>query len=174
MKLSKVLTLITVLAASSAIYVITPTPANAASLTQASLSVENPSKATLLIVADRFDRPVFNGSTQQILNRIEDRTDRFRDSLDSALDDSRLNGSNREDNINQFVRDFEQATDRLRDRFDRGQRITADVQEVLNRASRIDNLMRRRRLGSNVEREWVSLRQDLNELARISNVARRF
>jgi CHASE3 domain sensor protein len=85
-----------------------------------------------------------------------------------------LNGSNREDNINQFVRDFEQATDHLRDRFDKGQRITADVQEVLNRASRIDNFMRRRRLGNNVESEWVSLRQDLNELARLSNVSRRF
>ena len=174
MKLSKALTVVTVLTASSAIHILAPTQAYAASSTQASLAVENFSEATPLLLADRFDRPVFNGSTHQILNRIEDRTDRFRESLDSALDDSRLNGSNREDNINQFVRDFEQATDRLRDRFDKGQRITADVQEVLNRASRIDNFMRRRRLGNNVESEWVSLRQDLNELARLSNVSRRF
>lgn len=174
MKLSKVLTIGTVLVASSAIYVIEPTQAYAASSTQASLAVENLSEAMPLILADRFERPVLNGSTQQILNRIENRTDRFRDSLDSTLDDSRLNGSNREDNINQFVRDFEEATKDLRDRFDRGQRISDNVQEVLNQASRIDNFIRRQRLSTSVEREWVSLRQDLNELARLSNVARRF
>jgi ABC-type transporter Mla subunit MlaD len=85
-----------------------------------------------------------------------------------------LNDSNREDNINQFVRDFEEATKGLRDRFDRGQRISDNVQEVLNQASRIDSFIRRQRLSTSVEREWVSLRQDLNELARLSNVARRF
>lgn len=174
MKLSKVLTIGTVLVASSAIYVIAPTQAYAVSSTQAALAVENLSEAMPLILADRFERPALNGSTQQILNQIENRTDRLRDSLDSTLDDSRLNGSNREDNINQFVRDFEQATDRLRDRFDRGQRISDNVQEVLNQASRIDNFIRRQRLSTSVEREWVSLRQDLNELARLSNVARRF
>jgi hypothetical protein len=87
MKLSKVLTIGTVLVASSAIYVIEPTQAYAASSTQASLAVENLSEAMPLILADRFERPVLNGSTQQILNRIENRTDRFRDSLDSTLDD---------------------------------------------------------------------------------------
>ena len=174
MKLSKVLTIGTVLVASSAIYVIAATQAYAASSTQAGLAVENLSDAMPLILADRFERPALNGSTQQILNRIENRTDRLRDSLDSTLDDSRLNGSNREDNINQFVRDFEEATKGLRDRFDRGQRISDNVQEVLNQASRIDNFIRRQRLSTSVERQWVSLRQDLNELARLSNVARRF
>lgn len=105
-----------------------------------------------------------DGQMQQLLDSIERRTDRFRSSLDSELDNSRLNGSRREDNINQFVRDFEQATSRLRDRFNKRESVDDDVREVLNRASRIDNFLRRRRLGGGVESDWARLSQDLSTL----------
>ena len=116
-----------------------------------------------------------SGQVQQLLNRIESRTDRFRENLDRALDESRFNGSDREDEINQYVRDFEVATNRLRDRYYNGQYVAADLQEVVRRANRIDNFMRRQRLGLGAERDWAAIRLDLNQLGRITNgVTRRY
>jgi len=85
-----------------------------------------------------------------------------------------ITDESREDRINEFVGDFKEATERLQDRFDKRQRIAADVRDVIDRASRIENFMRRRRLDARVQHDWGNLRQDLNELARISDVMRRF
>src|ERR1044071_2449645 len=68
---------------------------------------------------------------EKILHRIEQQSNTYRSSLDSALDKSRFNGSNREDDINSFVKDFYKETKRLRDRFDKHQSASADVQAVL-------------------------------------------
>lgn len=108
-------------------------------------------------------------SVQQLIHRIEDRTDLFRNSLDAALDQSSLEGTNAEDNINLFVRDFDTAVTRLRERFDRRQSTSADAQEVLNRAAVIDRFMRRRQLDARVQRQWANVRLQLNQLARVYN-----
>jgi hypothetical protein len=108
---------------------------------------------------------------QRTLDRIEQRTDTFRQSLEAALDQSRLDNTNREDRINDYVRDFEQATDQLRERFNDRRAVSGDVQEVLSRASWIENFMRRRRLSQQAERDWNMLRSDLNLLAQYYNVA---
>jgi hypothetical protein len=108
---------------------------------------------------------------QRTLDRIEQRTDTFRQSLDAALDNSRIDNTAREERINDFVRDFEQATDQLRARFNDRRAVSGDVQEVLNRAARIENFMRRRQLDSRAEREWNMLRADLDLLAQYYNVA---
>ncbi|HUQ33922.1 MAG TPA: hypothetical protein VM095_17510 [Pyrinomonadaceae bacterium] len=112
-----------------------------------------------------------NQQTRQLITRIETRTDVFRSSLDARLDRSRINNTNAEDNINQLVADFENATNQLRDRFNNRQAVSSDVQNVLNQAALIDSFMQRNRLGARVERDWVSLRADLNELARLYNVS---
>ena len=58
---------------------------------------------------------------RQLLNRLETRTDRFSNLVPNALDNSRIDGTQREDNINQLVTDFEHATDQLKDRFENRQ-----------------------------------------------------
>lgn len=110
-------------------------------------------------------------SVRQLINRIEDRTDLFRNSLDAALDRGGLDGTNAEDNINLFVRDFETAVSRLRERFERRQSTAVDAQEVLNRAAVIDDFLRRRPLDARAQRTWANLRLQLNQLARAYNVA---
>ena len=112
-----------------------------------------------------------NQQVREVITRIETRTDVFRSSLDARLDRSRINNTNAEDNINQLVADFENATNQLRDRFNSRQAVSADVQNVLNQAALIDSFMRRNRLGARVERDWASLRVDLNELARLYGVS---
>jgi len=110
----------------------------------------------------------------RIMKRIEQQSDRFRSSLDSALDKSRFNGSNREDDINSFVKDYYEHTKRLRDRFDHHQSAAPDVQAVLDSAARIDDFMRRNRLSSKAEDDWSTLRGNLDELAAAYNVTWRW
>ena len=121
--------------------------------------------------AQRRTTGVSNRQVRQLIASIETRTDTFRASLDRRLDRSRINNTRTEDEINRFVADFENATDRLRDRFNNRQETEVDVQEVLNRAAVIDNFMRNNRVGPQPERNWASLRVDLNTLARLYNVS---
>lgn len=102
---------------------------------------------------------------ESLLGRIEKDADQFRKSLDASLDRSRLDGKKAEDNINQFVKDFEAATDHLEDRFGKRQAASADVEEVLRRAVFIDSFMRRHLLNPRAQSDWSALRRDLDELA---------
>src|SRR5215210_7478414 len=78
-----------------------------------------------------------------IIRRVETGADRFRADIGNALDRSTYNGTRAEDNINQFIRDFEQATDQLRSRFDSRNSVAADVENVLRQATYIDDFMNR-------------------------------
>ena len=115
-----------------------------------------------------------DSDVEKIIRRIEQQSDRFRSSLDDALDKSRFNGSNREDDINSFIKDFYEQTKRLRDRFDDRKSASADVEAVLNRAARIDDFMRRNRISSKAQDDWSTLRGNLDELASTYNVGWRW
>ena len=107
----------------------------------------------------------------QLLRRIETRSTQFRQSLYAALNQSRIDGTRQEDNVNEFVRNFETATATLRDRFRQRRDVSNDVSEVLAKAAFIDRFMGRHRLASNAEQDWSALRSDLDGLARYYNVA---
>src|ERR1041385_4378889 len=53
-----------------------------------------------------------------VLARLEKGADNFRKSLKDALGKSRFDDTSAEGNINQYVKDFEVATDRLKKNFD--------------------------------------------------------
>ena len=108
---------------------------------------------------------------EQLLNRIDTRADRYKDSLDRALDRSRLNGTQQEDEINKFVGDFKDATKQLRDRFNSRTSVAKDVESVLNRADMINDFMRRHNLNRLAQDDWSLLRGDLEQLARVYNVS---
>src|SRR5690349_10271454 len=124
-------------------------------------------------VAQEVGQPyrVNDKEVERIIRRIEQQSDRFRSSLDSALDKSRFNGSHREDDINSFVKAYYEQTKRLRDHFNHHNSAGADVQAVLDSAARIDEFMRRNRLSSKAEDDWANLKSNLDELARAYNVS---
>jgi hypothetical protein len=111
---------------------------------------------------------------EKILRRIEQQSDRFRSSLDSALDKSRFNGTRREDDINSFIKDFYEQTKRLRHQFDSHKSAAPDVQAVLERAVRIDEFMSRNRLSGKAQDDWSTLKTYLDELASAYNVSWRW
>jgi hypothetical protein len=118
-------------------------------------------------------RPYRVSDTQvrSVISRIETKTDAFQRSINSSLDRSRVNNTNREDDILTYISDFEDATDRLSQTVgNRGTVYNNEVNDVLSRATYIDQFMTRNRLAAATERQWQSLRTDLNMLANYYNV----
>lgn len=102
---------------------------------------------------------------QRLLTRIESRTDIFKRRLETSLDRSYLNGTSSEDNLTAFLNEFENSTDRLKERFDARRSVGADVSEVLTRAQYIDRFMAANRFSAPTQTQWRNLRTDLNTLA---------
>lgn len=106
----------------------------------------------------------------QLIKNAEDRSDSFKKLLDKALDKSALDGSQREDRINERAKDLETAMDKLRSEFDRKENYPetkSEMREVLRIASDINAVMLRRALRADVEEEWRLLRRELNILASV-------
>ncbi len=111
-------------------------------------------------------------SVRQLILRIENHTDLFRDSLDAELNRNPVDTTAADDDINLFVGDFDDAVGRLLERFDRRQSTAADAQEVLDRAARIDSFMGRHPLDAETKAHWSNLQVDLDQLARAYRISR--
>ena len=106
-----------------------------------------------------------------LLERIKKNSETFRKSLDKALDKSPLDSTKREDNVNDFMKEFETATKNLEGRFDKRQDVTNEVTEVLNRAVTIDSFVGRHTLTEQTKSDWLVVRTDLDTLAKYFNVS---
>jgi hypothetical protein len=107
---------------------------------------------------------------RHILRRLEENSDRFAKTLDYALDRSSLNGSRSEDEINGYVHDFEEATDRLKNHFESRGYAPDSTREVLVRAGTIDCFMARNRVGLRAKGDWQVVRSDLRAWARFNGM----
>ncbi len=107
---------------------------------------------------------------ENMLNRLETNTDRFSRSIDAALDRSRFNSTDVEDQANALVDELEFATDRLKDRADDNIVNTFDVNAVLRRGMYLDMFMQRHNFSPAAERDWRMVRFDLDQLARLYRV----
>jgi hypothetical protein len=106
----------------------------------------------------------------EIIKRVETRSDAFVKLFDRALDRSGLNGTKREDRLNEYARDLEKALDQLRGEFDRKEsyiETRTETRRCLDIASDINVAMRNRRMGGETERQWALLRAELNTLAEV-------
>lgn len=108
---------------------------------------------------------VSDRQVEAILDRIENKTNDFKDEVDRSLDKSSIDGTRREDSINQIVSNFENATDRLRDNFSSRRSSSADVEDVLNKAVFLNTFVRNNRMSQNAQNLWSEIRTDLNTLA---------
>jgi len=124
---------------------------------------------TLVLISSaqflRAQKPWYRGNVVDIIKQLESDTDRYKSSLDKALDHSRLNGSRTEDEINDYVKKFEEATDKLRDRAEDRQHAPNAAREVMNRGRAINRFMTTHRLGGDAEGDWAKVRNDLGRLA---------
>ncbi len=110
------------------------------------------------------------GQVENVIKRVETRADNFVDNFDESLDNSNLDGSKREDNLMKKARKLENETDDLRNQFDKSDRWIenkAQVRKVLNIATDLNKVVKRKRLGRKTEANWVRLKYELNTLAKI-------
>jgi hypothetical protein len=115
-------------------------------------------------------RAYTRAEVNELIKAAEDRSDRFVKLFDQALDKSALDGTNREDRINDRCKDLEKAMDKLRSEFDRKEsyiETKPEMADVLRIASEINVVMLRRQLRADVEEEWILLRRQLNILANV-------
>ena len=128
------------------------------------------------VVARAQDTPyrLSDKDVKKLMAQLKKDTGRFRKSLDSSLDRSRLNGTKREDDINTIVKNYEDATERLYSRFKDNKSVGADVEAVLDGAAELDRFMTRRLASERAERDWAAVRDDLRRLADAYNVSWRW
>jgi Skp family chaperone for outer membrane proteins len=110
---------------------------------------------------------------QQVIKRVETRLDNFVKQYDKSLDNSSLNGSNKEDWLNKRAKDLEKATDELRRDFNKRDAWIENKDEVrkcLNIATDIDKNMKNKRYGNATEANWKAVVFELNTLANLYNV----
>ena len=118
----------------------------------------------------RYWNTMRKSDVEKVIARLERNANDFRRGLDRWLDNSRIDGTRREDEYNSRVKAFEQATNRLRAEFDRRDKWweTRDqVNDVLEKAKPVSEIMRRggRRYSRDLENQWWTLRRQLNKLA---------
>ncbi|HMS42044.1 MAG TPA: hypothetical protein PKE69_17560 [Pyrinomonadaceae bacterium] len=119
------------------------------------------------------NRLMTKAQVEKIVDRVEERLDNFIDKYDKSLDQSNLNGTNREDWLMNRARDLEGATDELRSDFNRNDAWIENKDEVrkcLNIATDIDKNMRNYNFGTATESNWEKVRYELNTLADIYNL----
>ena len=119
--------------------------------------------------------PVGAVDVKNLCQHIEDVADRYKESLDKALDNSKLNNTKSEDEINQYVRDFRDATNSLQDHYNED-RAKDDAKEVLTRANKIDGFMHKHTdaIPEDVQTAWGVVRTDLDRLAKFYSVSWRW
>ena len=132
--------------------------------------------ASFSVVARAQDAPyrLSDKEVKKLMAQLKKDTGRFRKSLDSSLDRSHLNSTNREDDINAIVKNYEDATERLYSRFKDNKSVGADVEAVLDGAADLDRFMTRRLASERAERDWAAVREDLRRLADAYNVSWRW
>jgi hypothetical protein len=104
----------------------------------------------------------------RIISKLETSSNTFRRDFDRAMDNSSLNGSSTEDRYNAEVRQYENSLDRLRRDFDRNDNwweTRSDVSDVIREAQTVNTMMNTIAFRRNLERQWNSMRNDLNSLA---------
>ena len=125
---------------------------------------------SVIVAAQQRPTRVSDQQIGDLLRRMDAGVTAFRASFDQAINRSRINGSRAEEDIDQSVNDFKQASDRLRDRVQNRRAGVTDVEDVLRRATLIDSFMASNELEAAAEHDWQTLRGNLDELARAYGV----
>ena len=105
---------------------------------------------------------------KNLLQHIEDMADRYKLTLDAALDNSALNNTKTEDEINGINSDFREATRNLEDNRN-NDKAAESAKDVLVKAKRINAFLNKHsaKLTPEVQSSWTAVRTDLERLARL-------
>ena len=116
--------------------------------------------------------PIGEADVKNLCQHIEDMADKYKLTLDAALDNSVLNNTKTEDEINRINSEFRAATRRLEDNR-KNDSAAQDAKEVLTQGKRIDAFLQKHKekLTPEVQSSWAAVRADLERLARLYSIA---
>ena len=128
----------------------------------------------------RRERIESRADVDEVIKRAENAGDELRKDMNEALDKGRLNGTRREDLINDQVNQLEDALDRLRKEFDDDADNRAEewretrpqVRTVLAEAADVEWELRNWSWPREVRDDWRTLDTELNRLERIYGIRR--
>jgi hypothetical protein len=112
----------------------------------------------------RYDDRYLRDSIQ----RLDRLAKEFVRDLDRALDRGRVDGTRREDNINNEARQFRNAVGDLRSSFGNGRdlnRSRDEAQRVIYEAQQLDRVAGARRIDNEVRHDWAQIRQELRTIS---------
>jgi uncharacterized protein YcfJ len=108
-------------------------------------------------------------SVRELVRTIQSRSDNLRRTLQNSNNRGNLSSSQLYE-LNRLVGEFSSATTQLDQRLGTRRSSTSDVRLVLDRAALVDNFFANYRLGFAAERDWQTLRSDLDRLALAYNI----
>jgi len=116
------------------------------------------------------DRREWIGRISGIVRDCDQRATEFRVALARALDRSRLDGTRREDRLNEEARRLDAAISRLRESWNHDrdpERSRRHVREAIDSAREINWAIEKHVVHGQVQHEWDVLRAELSRLAEI-------
>jgi len=102
-----------------------------------------------------------SASIRDLVRRIQTDTSTLRSSVQNASD----RGNYRVNDLNQLIATFDAATVQFDRRLSTRRATSSDARLVLDRATPIDNFFVNNRVGAGIQRNWQTLRNDLDQLA---------
>jgi hypothetical protein len=111
----------------------------------------------------------------RVIADCEARTNVFKQQLRRALDNSALNETRREDELNRDASRLERALNRIRESWNGehdARKTRVFVSEAITASQDINRTMVRRRLNPGVQRQWGVVRTELNHLAEVFELPR--
>ena len=108
-------------------------------------------------------------SVRELIRTIQSRSDNLRRTLQNSNSRGNLSSSQLYE-LNRLIGEFSSATTQLDQRLGTRRSSTSDVRLVLDRAALVDNYFANYRLGFAAERDWQTLRSDLDRLALAYNM----
>jgi len=107
-----------------------------------------------------------SASIRELVSRIQTDTSTLRSSVQNASD----RGNYRVSDLNQLIATFDAATVQLDRRLSTRRATAVDARLVLDRATPIDNFFINNRVGTGIQRNWQTLRSDLDQLSLAYNL----
>jgi hypothetical protein len=121
---------------------------------------------------NRNDDYYGNGNLKSTLKNLKSRARQFEKQLDRELDNSRYDGRDREDRLNNMAEEFVGATEELSDEYEDNRdydRTQDEARRVLQLGSQLDRSISRARLSDSVQNQWNQINQDLRAVANAYN-----
>lgn len=123
------------------------------------------------VQAQQQSNRIADRQVSSIIQRLEKSANKFRNSLNLALVNGRIDETRPQNDINTFEPAFSTAIDQFTDRFTARQAAAADLRNILQKALPVNGFMSRNRLNSGVQNDWTAVRTELNALANAYGVS---